>query len=285
VTQPEDPGNIPHPAAGAGPGRDPWNPRNTPPRTGLIVVALVAGITGLAASVLGVAAALLPRQFTAGQAQQIMAWETGKRWRTWPAGEVFPAALGYQLPGGSLGANSGLGLTAHRDGIGPQESCAAATDRAAGRVLDQHGCTALLRATYTDATGAFVTTVGIAVLPSPRASGQARDALTAAGSAAKGAPPPMSAGQGQGVRALAVRGTLAAGFSDAQRQISSVVAAGPYLIMYGTGYADGRPREQLQPGQYAEDELVSVSVGIANSIASRISARPPIPHCPGAPGC
>lgn len=248
-------------------------------------MALIAGLAGLAASLFGVAVALLPRQFTAGQAQQIMAWETGKRWRTWPAGKIFPPAIGYQLPPGSLGAGSGLGLTAHRAGIGPQAPCAAATDRAAGRVLDQHGCTALLRASYTDATGAFVTTVGVAVLPSSRASDQARDALITPGSSGQGTPPRMSAGQGRGVRALAVSGTLAAGFGDAQRQISSVVAAGPYLIMYATGYTDGRPRAQLQPGQYAEGEMVSVSVGIADSIASRIGAPPPVPHCPGAPGC
>jgi hypothetical protein len=87
------------------------------------------------------------------------------------------------------------------------------------------------------------------------------------------------------VRALAVSGTLAAGFGDAARQMSSVVAAGPYLVMYTTGYADGRPREQLQSSQYAEGEMVSVSVGIADSIAARIGAPPPFPHCPGAPGC
>jgi hypothetical protein len=87
------------------------------------------------------------------------------------------------------------------------------------------------------------------------------------------------------LRSLAVSGTVAAAFGDAQRQVSSVIAAGPYLVMYTTGYTDGRPRAQLQPGQYAEGEMVSVSVGIASNVASRIGAPPPLPHCPGAPGC
>ena len=205
---------MPHPAQGAGDARDGWEPHNPPPRrTGLTVVALIAGLTGLAASLYGVAVALLPRQFTVGQAEQIMAWETGKRWRTWPAGKIFPPEIGYQLPAGSLGASSGLKLTAHREGIGTQAPCAAAADRSAGQVLDEQGCIMLLRATYADATGAFVTTVGIAVLPSSRASGEARDALTAPPSSAQGASPRASPGQGPGVHALAVSGTLAAGFA------------------------------------------------------------------------
>ncbi len=276
--------NEPEAAArGADPASE--EPRDSPPRRiGLTVAALVVGVAVLAASIVGVTLALLPRQFTASQAQQIMAWETAKRWRSWPAGKIFPPTIGYQVPAGSLQANSGLGLTAYRAGIGPQTSCAAATDPTAGRVLGQNGCAALLRATYTDATGAFVTTVGIAVLPSSQASDAARDALTAAGKATPGTSTAVG-GQGTGVRALPVDGTLAAGFGNAQRQISSVVPSGPYLIMYASGYTDGRPREQLQPNQYAEGEMVSVSVGIANSVAARIGAPPAAPHCPGAPGC
>ena len=284
MKQPELPGGAAQPAPEAAAGDDPRDPRSARPRrVGLTIVTLIVGIAGLAASVAGVTLSLLPRQFTSGQAEQIMAWETGKRWRAWPAGKIFPPAIGYQLPADSLSANTGLGLTADRAGIAPQSPCAAAADRAASRVLVQQGCTTLLRATYTDASGGFVTTVGVAVLPSSRATDQARDALARPASSGQGASP--AAEQGPGVRALPVRGTLAAGFGNPQRQISSVVAAGPYLIMYTTGYADGRPRAPLQPGQYAESEMVSVSVGIADSIASRIGAPAPVPHCPGAPGC
>ena len=298
MTQPEVPGNGSQPADVAAGGQDPWDTRARQRRgsRGLTVVALLAGLAGLIASVAGVAIALLPRQFTAGQQQQIMAWETSKRWRSWPAGKIFPPAIGYQIPADSLSASSGLELTAHRAGIGPQSACAAATDPASARVLRQYGCTALLRATYTDATGAFVTTVGVAVLSSSDASDVARDALIGQAAASTSpAPSPSSRpagggagvkpGQGPGVRALPVGGTLAAAFRDPQRQVSSVVAAGPYLVMYTTGYTDGRPRAQLQPSQYAEGEMVSVSVGIASAIASRIGAPPPVPHCPGTPGC
>lgn len=285
MKQPEPAGGVAQPAGDAAAGENPWDVREEPRRRiGLTVVALIAGIAGLAASVAGATAALLPRHFTAAQADQIMAWETGKRWRTWPAGKIFPPGIGYQLPADSLSASSGLHLTAGRAGIGPQAPCAASADPAAARVLARQGCTALLRATYTDASGAFVTTVGVAVLPTPRASDQARDALAPGASSGQGTSR-LPGTQGPGVRALAVSGTVAAGFGDPQRQMSSAVAAGPYLVMYTTGYADGRPRAQLQPGQYAESEMASVSEGIADSIASRMGAPPPVPHCPGAPGC
>jgi len=56
-----------------------------------MLLALVVGTAGLAASAAGVSARLLPRRFTAQQQQQIVAWEMARRWRTMPAGKIFPS--------------------------------------------------------------------------------------------------------------------------------------------------------------------------------------------------
>ena len=140
------------------------------PRLGLAVTAVVAGLIGLAASLVGLDVGIMPRHFTASEQQKIISWEVGKRWRTWPAGEIFPAAVTYQIPATNLASDTGLTLTARRVGIAPEASCATVTDTAAAGLLARHGCAAVLRATYVDATGAFVTTVGVAVLPSARAA-------------------------------------------------------------------------------------------------------------------
>ena len=110
-------------------------------------MALLAGTAGLAASAAGVSAQLLPRKFTVEQQQQIIAWEVAGRWRTLPAGEIFPASITYQLPAGALGASSELPLRADRVGISRPATCTAASDPAAARVLAAGRCAALLRAT------------------------------------------------------------------------------------------------------------------------------------------
>jgi hypothetical protein len=242
-------------------------------RYGLAATAIAAGLVGLTASLIGLAVAILPRHFTPAEQQKIMSWEIGKRWRTWPAGNIFPAEITYRLPGPSLASATGLTLTAHRAGIAPQASCATATDPAAAQILARYGCAALLRASYSDATGDFVITVGIAVLPGARAGAAAQELLARFG----GAEP--------GVRAAAFAGTLTAWFADSGRQVSSSIAAGPYLVMYTAGYTDGRPHEAADANQYAGGELLTVSEGIAGTIAGRIGVQPPPPHCPGSAGC
>jgi hypothetical protein len=127
-------------AALAGPGRSGWH-------RGLTLLALILGTAGLAASAAGVSSQLLPRRFSPAQQQQIMAWETAGRWRTTPAGKIFPASVAYQVPAGALNADSSLSLTAHLLGIARQASCQGASDPAAVAVLSAGRCVAVLRAT------------------------------------------------------------------------------------------------------------------------------------------
>ncbi len=235
----------------------------------MLLAGLIAALGGLAISLAVVAVHLLPRTFSAAQQRQITGWDMGKRWRSWPAGRIFPASIPYQLPAAALDSGAMVRLAARRVGIAPQASCQAATDPAAWRVLARHGCRAVLRATYQDATGTFAVTVGLAVLPGLDQSSSSGHQLP----------------RGSGVRAVRFGHTLVAGFGDAARQLSAATAAGPYLIMSTVGYADGRHHVRESADPYDKSEMLSVANGISAWIGARIGALPPAPHCPGGPAC
>jgi hypothetical protein len=242
-------------------------------RFGLTVAAVVLGLAGLTASAAGIAVQILPRRFSTAQQQQIMAWESARHWRVLPAGKIFPATVGYQVPGNALSAESALPLTARRVGIAKQASCAAAAYPAAAAVLDRHGCAKMLRATYIDATGSLVVTVGVAVMPGQAAAAASIRAL------------PLRQGLRDGVQPLAFRDTLTAGFRDAQQQLSLAISRGPYLILSAAGYADGRPRVAGSFDYYDDEEMTSLADGVADAVGTPLGVLPPLPRCPGAPGC
>ena len=239
------------------------------------LTAAIFGGIGLVVSLAGLTSSLLPRHFSAAQQRQIMAWQVSKRWRSLPAGDIFAPSVRYELPAATVDDLTGVGLQAARVGIAPQSSCAAATDTAAARVLNAHGCAALLRATYTDESATYVLTVGVAVLPSAAQATAAEAAITAAGAGE----------QYPGVQAVAFGGTPAGSFVAAQRQITRSFVAGPYIVMYTAGYADGRPRVPIGEDSYADSEMTSAARGVAETVAGTLAAPPPAPSCPGSPGC
>jgi len=239
-------------------------------RKGLAIAAVVFGIAGLVASLVGLIGQARPRQLSAVQQQKIMAWEVASRWRTWPAGRIFPGSARYPLTWTLFEANSRLILSAHRAGIARQSTCAAALDSALARALDRHGCETVLRATFTDSTGSFVATVGVVIM-----HGKA-PAVSSLPAGHKLAP---------GVRAVPFRGTLAARFGNRQRQMTGASAHGPYLILYTAGYADGRERDHVSSNPYASSEMTDLAAGLARDIGRPLGAAPPVPRCPGAPGC
>jgi hypothetical protein len=202
-----------------------------------------------------------------------MNWDYARHWRLLAAGKIFPAAVGYQLPGSVLSAPSELPLTAHRVGIARQAACAAAADPAAAAVLDRYGCAKMLRATYIDATDSLVVTVGVAVMPGQGAAEATIRAL------------PVRQNVQQGVRPLAFRNTLAAGFGEPQQQLSMAISRGPYLILSAAGFADGRPRIAHSADVYDNAEMTSLADGVADAVGTPLGVLPPLPHCPGAPGC
>jgi hypothetical protein len=241
-----------------------------PERTGLAIAAVMLGIAGLAASLAGLIGQVQPRQLSPAQQQKVAAWEVASRWRAWPAGRLFPASAGYQLPWTLFQAKSGLTMTAHRVGIARQSTCAASLDRRLALVLGRDGCEEVLRATYTDSTGSFVATVAVVIM---RGNAPAVSSLPGR----HGLPP--------GVRAVHFRGTLAARFGNPQRQMTGASVHGPYLILYTTGYADGRQRDGVSSNPYASSEMKELGAGLARDIGRPLGAPPPTPRCPGAPGC
>ena len=257
--------------------------RVTRGRRAVALIALALGLAGLAISMTAVAIQLLPRHFTAVQQRQIENWEIASRWQTMPAGQIFPASVGYQLPAQVLQGASPLNLDALRVGIARQSGCTtSAITAAAAAVLRRYGCEAVLRATYVDATRSYVTTVGVAALPTAAAAAAADAVLT---------PPPFAVAHRAGASQLAagvqvVRfGGTAAALYDYSRQVSASFADGPYLVMYAAGYADSRPRVPVASDRYSYAELTGLAQGVAQSVASRLAAQPAPPHCPGAPGC
>jgi hypothetical protein len=239
------------------------------------VAALVLGVAGLAVALTGVAFQLLPRQFSAEQQRQITDWEVGKRWRTMPAGTIFPASLQYKPPS-ELSDDLTLRLTADRIGIGSQASCAAATDSAAVRAaLGRNGCEAMLRATYVDGTDSYVITVGVAVMPGSAQVNAAERELAGV----------VGGSNGAGVRTVPVAGSLAVAFTDSRRQLSGSMPAGPYLVFYAIGYTDGRPSVPVTADGYADAEMTAAGAGVAQAVAFKVDRPVPPPQCPGTPGC
>ncbi len=245
-----------------------------------VVVALL-GLCGLAVAGYGIRGQLKPRTFTPAQQKRIEAWEIAKRWRTTPKAQLFPASITYKLGKSSAGKGA-LSLTARRLEVARQDTCAAAAggSKKFMSVLGGDGCTALLRSTYTDSTSSLVVTAGIAVLDSDAKATAAARFLT--GGAAPGQ---RGIARQLVLKPFRVFGTPAASYGFPQRQLSWVVAAGPYLVMTTVGYADGRPRVQIAGDSYAYREMTSLARGVAVRVAAPLAARPPVPRCPGVPSC
>jgi hypothetical protein len=51
------------------------------------------------------------------------------------------------------------------------------------------------------------------------------------------------------------------------------------------GYADGRPGLRPAHDSYTKTEMHSLETGVGHWVATRLGAPPPVPHCPGSPGC
>ena len=133
----------------------------------------------------------------------------------------------------------------------------------------------MLRATYQDATQTFAVTVGVAVMPASSASsaGKASTALR------------HGAGPQPWLRAVSFRHTTTAHFGGPGHKVGSSSAAGPYLVLATVGYADGRPWLRQGHDIYTNAEMRSLAAGVVHWVASRLGASPPVPHCPGSPGC
>ena len=246
----------------------------------MALIALVVGVAGMILTGSLAYSGMMPRKFTPAEQQQIMAWEVAARWREVPAGVIFPATATYPPPSALLDGGA-LTLEAKRLGIARGVPCAQAADPAAAGVLDVSGCQGLLRSTYVDETGTFLVTVGVAAFPGAAQAAKASQALTA--------PRLTHAGHldvlAPGVRAATFAGTPAQTFTDSKRQLAGSVSDGPYIVLYAIGYADGRPKVPVDVDGYTYAEMTSMGQGLARAIARKLTVPPPVPRCPGTPGC
>lgn len=222
-----------------------------------ITVSAVVAVLGLAtaAGAGAEAASLATRTATASEISAASAAGVAQRWEREPASEVFPGSVKY---------TTDLQTTerASRLAIGPGHSCSSALDSTLSALASRDGCAAGIRATYADALGGTVYTVGVLAFGSASAAAAFYNRV------------PVNPFPGSGLRALAVPRTAAARFSDAARQSLSAQQDGPYVVLAVGGYADGRPASKsgerrdavFDPG----DSLVSA---IAGPLAAPLPVR------------
>lgn len=198
------------------------------------------------------------RPLTSAEQSRYQQEEVARRWQAWPATGVFPGEVKY------LGLDRAQQY-ARRVGIAPETDCGKGVDASVAAVLQNHGCRTLLRATYVDQTATFVFTIGVAVLEDEEARVSAGEELTQ--------------DDRVGVLPVAFPGTVTERFGPEQRQRTSWVGAGPYIVFSTGGYADGRTRAAIPPEEILHSELWPAAKSIGNQIAYFLADPPTVPPC------
>ncbi|MFE0104196.1 hypothetical protein [Streptomyces sp. NPDC059009] len=168
----------------------------------------------------------------------------GELWHSVPVDKLFPTTLKGEGAG-----PGGADRTWTRIAVAPPSgSCKDAFDPLLRKALAPVGCLSLLRATYTDATSSHVTTVGLLFTKADAdAMRSLRTRFTEEGLDARADLMP---------RPYAAKGTLAAGFGDAQRAswTVSVLPDAPVVAYAVSGFADGRVVTEPQSAAEAMKE-------------------------------
>jgi hypothetical protein len=206
----------------------------------------LAAITFLVVAVAAGTAAhtLAARKPTAAQRAAAAATAVANRWRTWPAGRIFPAKLSYTT---SLLTTE----KATRVGISPGSRCAAAIDASAARLAASDHCQGGLRATYLDQLEGIVYTVGVLAFPSQHLAAEFALALH------------RSAAASPALRPFAMPGTASELFRGKARQAGSTTNDGPFVVLTVAGYADGEPAgrgQQKRPSDFAPAAQLAVTI-------------------------
>jgi hypothetical protein len=202
---------------------------------GCLAVAVVAGLTAHAAAT---------RKPTAAQRADAAAQAVARRWRSWPAGRIFPAKLSYRT---DLLTTESAGRVA----ISSHDACAAAVEPAAAALAARDHCRAGLRASYLGQLGGIVYTVGVLAFPSTRLAASFASQLAAA------------SGPAMPLRSLAVARTASALFSRAGRQAATIRHSGPFVVLTVAGYADGEPAgagQQARPSVFAPAKQLAAEI-------------------------
>ncbi|WP_416483862.1 hypothetical protein [Streptomyces sp. CL12] len=190
-------------------------------------------------------------------------------WHSVPVDTLFPPVV--------QGAGDGPGgadRTWTRIAVAPDGGCADGFDPLLWKVLADAGCRRLLRATYTDATQSYVTTVGLLFTKADPAGMSALATRFRTQHLAE-RPDLMP-------RPYAARNTPAAGFGDDQRATwtISVRTDAPVVVYAVSGWADGRSVDTPQPAAdavragattaQAQSGLGDEAQGLSGQIARRL---------------
>ncbi|MFJ4618689.1 hypothetical protein [Streptomyces sp. NPDC088812] len=164
----------------------------------------------------------------------------GGLWHNVPVDQLFPPTVDGQGAG-----PGGADRTWTRIAVAPDGGCADAFDPLLLKTLAPVGCTRLLRATYTDATQSYVTTVGLLFTKADAAGMRALDARFEKEA--------LAARTDLIPRPYAAEDTVAAAFGDQQRAswTISVLTDAPVVVYAVSGWADGRTVATPQPAAQA----------------------------------
>ncbi|WP_078947550.1 hypothetical protein [Streptomyces griseus] len=162
----------------------------------------------------------------------------GGLWHNVPVDQLFPPTVAGRGAG-----PGGADRTWTRIAVAPDSGCTGAFDPLLSKVLAPVGCERLLRATYTDATQSYVTTVGLLFTDA--------DATAMRSLATRFEKEGLARRTDLLPRPYAAKGTVAAAFGDRQRAswTLSVLTDAPVVVYAVSGWADGRTVDAPQPAE------------------------------------
>ncbi|MGW1540197.1 hypothetical protein ACWCPM_08105 [Streptomyces sp. NPDC002309] len=173
-------------------------------------------------------------------------------WHGVPVDELFPPTV--QGDGAGPGGADRLWT---RIAVAPDGDCAEAFDPLLSKALATVGCERLLRATYTDATQSYVTTVGLLFT---KADATAMRALQTRFDKDR-----LDRRSDLMPRPYAARDTVAAAFGDEQRAswTVSVLTDAPVVVYAVSGWADARTVDEPQSAADATQAKATTAVAQA----------------------
>ncbi|WP_367324398.1 hypothetical protein [Streptomyces sp. HUAS ZL42] len=185
-------------------------------------------------------------------AEQSAYTAAGSLWHSVPVDRLFPPTVDGQGAG-----PGGADRTWTRIAVAPDAGCTNAFDPLLRQVLAPVGCDRLLRATYTDATQSYVTTVGMLFTTA--------DAAGMRSLAARFEKEGLASRTDLMPRPYAAKDTVAAAFGDKQRASwsISVLTDAPVVVYAVSGWADGRTVDIPQPAEQATQSGATTAPGQA----------------------
>ncbi|MGW6960076.1 hypothetical protein [Streptomyces chartreusis] len=176
----------------------------------------------------------------------------GSLWHGVPVDQLFPRTV--------IGKGAGPGGADRiwtRIAVAPDSGCTGAFDPLLRKALAPVGCERLLRATYTDATQSYVTTVGLLFTDADATAMRSLD-----GRFSKEG---LDRRTDLMPRPYAAKGTEAAGFGNDQRAswTISVLTDAPVVVYAVSGWADHRTVDEPQPAEEAMESGATTAVAQA----------------------